>query len=414
MQDVREVIERLEAAPAEHGDWDAVMRDARVTRRRSLLRPVTAAAAVATALFALALFQPWESEKPSFLERALAAVDDGSVLHVKLRGEWGGTNVDLESSERTPIYGENETWFDPRRNLVHSITTLGGVVLADQLYEPGRPPEHLTALARDYREALRAGTARVTEEGVVDGERVSWITIESQRLPDVADGKDHEWTQQVAVSHETAEPVATRETRDGHEGPFTRQRLLSLEMLSDGEGDFTDPGPDSLSSAAFVFQPFGESLTVDQAADVLGRRPLWAGQQVGEFELGGIGLTESWAYGKPKGWKAGQTVRVTDRANLIDHARGVVLFYGEFADNPATYREDVSPRWERPHVAITQSNRRLRNPAGGRYVPPEGSVFLRAGGRFGFLQEDGVFVTIEAETEELILEAARALEPIPR
>jgi hypothetical protein len=52
-------------------------------------------------------------------------------------------------------------------------------------------------------------------------------------------------------------------------------------------------------------------------------------------------------------------------------------------------------------------------PRSGRYVPPDGSIFLQASGRVGFLKTDGVYVTIEAPTEDLILETARALEPMP-
>jgi hypothetical protein len=414
MQDVKQLLERLEPAPVDRGDWDAVVRDAAVRRRRVPVRPLAGVAVAAAALFALALFQPWQSDNPTLLERALAAVDDGPVLHVVLRGEWGGTRVDLATGERTPVYGENESWYDPQRNLVHTILTLGGVVESEQVYEPLRKPEPLAALAKDYREALRSGSARVAEGGVLDGKPVTWITFHSEQLPDSADGKTHEWAQQVAVSNDTAEPVATRETRDGKPGPYTLQRVLSLEMLAAGQGDFSEPTDDSLTSGPFIYQPFGEELTVEQATDVLGRRPLWSGPRIGELELRVLGLTESKAFDGSKVEKIGpRTFRIMGRGRLIEHVRGVVVFYGEVGDDPATYRKDVGPREDRSHVTITESSRPLRHPGGGRYIPPEGSIFLPAGGRFGFLETAGLFVTIEASSEELILEAARALEPMP-
>lgn len=49
---------------------------------------------------------------------------------------------------------------------------------------------------------------------------------------------------------------------------------------------------------------------------------------------------------------------------------------------------------------------------GGGYVPPEGSMLL-VGKRAGFLAIDGVYVGIAASSEELVLSAARALEPMP-
>jgi Sigma-70 region 2 len=159
--------------------------------------------------------------------RALAAADDGPVLHVVLRGEWGGTLVDLETGRQTPVHGENEIWYDPDRPLVRTISRLGESVQHERVYDPGEPPAELVALGREYRKALQSGSARVAGEGTIDGERVTWITIRSKMLPDSADGKFHEWVQQVAVSHETFRPIATRDTRDGRPGPGTLQRVLS-------------------------------------------------------------------------------------------------------------------------------------------------------------------------------------------
>jgi hypothetical protein len=416
MQDVKELIERIEPAPSERGDWGAVVRDAQERPRLHLARPLATIAAAAAALFALALFQPWQSSDPTLLERALAAVGEGPVLHVVLRGEWGGTNVALDTGERTPVYGETETWYDPDRRLVHMVSRLGDVVQNDEVFEPQHPPKQLQALARDYREALRSGSARVTGEDVIAGERVSWVTIHSEQLPDVADGQLHEWAQQVAVSQDTAEPVATRETRDGKEGPITRQRVLSLEMLPAGSGDFTEGkgSLDSLGGAAFMYQPFGETLTVEAAAKVLGRRPLWVGQRLGDLELAGIGLTESRAFRGPKERKQGHAIRVIRPENEIESARGIVLFYGVLGDIPETFKTETDrPRRDLPHAAITEYGKPPLNLVGGSYVPPEGSLFLRAGGRGGLLEVEDLFVLIEAESEELILAAARALEPMP-
>jgi hypothetical protein len=51
---------------------------------------------------------------------------------------------------------------------------------------------------------------------------------------------------------------------------------------------------------------------------------------------------------------------------------------------------------------------------GTKYVPPDGTLFLTVGGRTGYLEVDGLTVSIEATSEELVLSAARALEPMPR
>ena len=77
----------LEAAvPAfddEHGDWDDVLarasRSKRPRRRRQLAVPALAGAAVACALL---LAEPFADDDVGVLDRALAAVGDGPVLHL--------------------------------------------------------------------------------------------------------------------------------------------------------------------------------------------------------------------------------------------------------------------------------------------------------------------------------------------
>ena len=48
----------------------------------------------------------------------------------------------------------------------------------------------------------------------------------------------------------------------------------------------------------------------------------------------------------------------------------------------------------------------------GSYVPPQGSVFIAAGGRTGFLQKDGIQIGIDAGSENTVIAASRALVPM--
>jgi hypothetical protein len=446
MREVKDVLDRMQPTPDASGDWDTVLRDARLRRSQALVRPLAGVAAAVAALFALALFQPWEGDSPTFLERALAAVDDGPVLHVVLRGEWGGTLVDLETGERAPVHGESEIWYDAERRLVHHSSLLGGVVQYEEVYEHRKPPDDLVALAREYRQALESGSARVAGDDVIDGERVTWITLRRSMDVDVADDQLHEWTQQVAVSRETFKPVALRETRDGKPGPGTFQRVLRLEMLPSGQGDFTAREGESLEGR--VFKEGREAIPLAQARETLGRTPLWLGRAH-------EGLSLAQAYRKTMATAGQREIRVTGplarKAEKCSELRGeaggrcfraldypkslavrpdgvftrgptvwdaeqtsLQFFYGSVGDEPSTYRQDVVPRYDEPYVAITQTTQRSPFQRGaGRYVPPEGSVFLAAGGRTGFLRVGDLTVTVEASTEELILSAARALEPMP-
>jgi hypothetical protein len=95
---------------------------------------------------------------------------------------------------------------------------------------------------------------------------------------------------------------------------------------------------------------------------------------------------------------------------------GLALFYGRVGDNPGTFKkEDDSPQMAEPHVLVTQTAdaellslqaRRMQ------YQPPRGSV-VALPGNSGYLVREGLYVTIRAQSEKLMLDAARALRPMP-
>jgi hypothetical protein len=426
------------------GDWERVA--AAAGRRRRRRAGVSIALAVA-GVVALALAWPFHAQHGGFFDRALAAVGEGPVLHVVLRGDWGGTLVDLRTGERSPVYGDDEYWYDTETGRLHSIERLGTAVLDEELVRPQKPPVELEALGRDYRHALAAGTARVDGEGTIDGDPVAWITIHRELLPDVADGKEHEFAQQVAVSRRTFEPLALRATRDGKQGPGTFQYVRGLRFLPEGGGDFTAGTGHSLNGAVGRFGGH-EDISLDQARATLGRPPLWLGREYEGLPLADI-YREKTSIGRRQevritgraaaaakrcarlhGRAGGDCIRALGRAPIevrpdgvfttkkqiswTDEQTDVVLFYGSLGDDPTTFRKDSVPLLGQPHVTVHESTRAawFRRIVGG-YVPPAGTVFL-AGDGTGYLHVDGIHVSIEAGGERATLAAARALEPTPR
>lgn len=431
------------------GEWERVAADARqATRARTSTATrfrlgVLAAAIVAAA--ALVLSWPFAGHHGTVLDRALAAVGDGPVLHAVLRGEWGGTLVDLSTGARTPIYGDDEVWFDTETGQTHQIERLGGVVQDEELYKPNKPDAELTALGREYRQALESGSARVAGGDTLDGDAVVWVTIHSELLPDVADGKDHEWAQQVAVSERTYKAVALRETRDGNPSPGTLQRVLDLKMIARSAADFTTSRP---SRDGTAFKQGREPIPREQAATLLGRTPLWLGASYDGLPLAQV-YRETTSVGHQQrirltGAKAAAAIKCSQQRGPAgghcfrelgvspaevrpdgvftvrrpiqwsDEQSSVVLFYGSLGDDPSTYLEQSVPLYDKPYVTLTESTHASPFRRGaGSYVPPEGSVFLAAGGTSGYLQRDGIQLGIEASSESAVLAAARGLTPMP-
>jgi hypothetical protein len=457
MKDVQETLDRLVPESVQISDWEAVLREAR-PRRRSLVLQL-AAATVLAGVAALFVAAPWNGgERVGILDRALAAAGDGPVLHVVFRGGWGGTLVDLKTGERKPIYGEREVWFDPSRDLVHQISRFGGAVEGEELYERNKRDRELTALWRDYRPALEAGTARVIGEDVVGGVPVYWIIVRALMLPDVADHRNHELAQQVAVSRETFKPVAMRYTRDRHALANGTEHILRFETISLEDADFTSPPERSLNGVAMTGGR--EPIDIARASEVLGRRPYWLGPEYAGLPLGQAQKVFS-ATGRRvetlvTGPRAGEIRRCLESRLRLRRARarqpgtpstrvncpphmgsveirngkvyerrgpvhfgpeqtGLALFYGKIGDEPSTFKkEDSSPLYSEPNVVLTEKTKRGLRLLGSwapAFDPPEGSVLLMPGSS-GYLVRDGVHISIRATSDELALGAARALRPM--
>jgi hypothetical protein len=450
MTDVHEALDRLVPEPARSSAWEEVLRDAG-PRRRSLSLQLALATGI-MGLVALFVVAPWQgSERVGILDRALAAVGDGAVLHVVFRGEWGGTLVDLKTDERKPVYGESEVWFDPRRDLVHKVSRLGGIVEHELLYERNKGDRELTTLWQDYRQSLERGTARVVGEDVVDGVPVYWIIVRRLMLPDVADDKKHELAQQVAVSRETFKPIAMKYTRDRRAPPGGIAHILRFETVTIDEADFTKPEEPSLEGMAF--RERREPIELEQAPDVLGRKPYWLGHRHARLPLAQVSRLEVAAGRRAERVLRGEEAVKAKRCLGLLRARaraggpvrrpqvcrslrysierrgrdvitrgpvqwtttnkGVILFYGALGDDPTVYRTQSVPQFDKPYVSITQTIEPgligTRTPM--RYVPPEGSIVVTEK-RFGYLVVDGMYISIQAPDEQALLAAARALTPL--
>ncbi|MCZ7588693.1 MAG: hypothetical protein M5U27_07520 [Gaiella sp.] len=369
-------------------------RRARVSRVRPrsvqvrVLSLAVAAAAVAAAVLL------WSgTDQTSILDRARAALAGGPVLHLVLQDEAAGELVDLASGTTTTIHAEREIWYEPQRGL-RERSTFGGAVQSDVVRTPDRLATHEDAFLRGfltrYRSALQSGTATAVGEGTLEGTPVTWLQIDAQSLPDVADQRDHLWAQEVAVARDSGIPVYLRETRDGEPGPDTGAAVLSFETLPTGAVDLA-PRPEPTPTAVRIGAE--GTITAREANALLGGHAVSLGD---EFAGLSLALIQQMSYASGYDQATG----------LWQHeTRGARFFYGSTRDG--------IPDFSAPYLSLSETTELFPGVVFGPrgYVPPPGTVLLQTERR-GILRLRGIYVTIEASAKETVITAARALREV--
>jgi hypothetical protein len=368
-----------------NGDWHGVVAAARSHEavRRNWALP---ALATLVAAAALVLFWPGGGEGDRVLERALAAIDGGPVVHLVLRSR-SQEFYDLEARRLIRVPVENEIWFDPQRGL-HDVERVDGRVVNDVLTPPGRPEvdRQFVGLATAYRQALRDKDATVGKRSSLDGRDVYWITFRV-RYPDVGIptyDSDH----RVAVDAETFEPRAWQAEGFGRQAQGREGRILRWETLPGGRGDFTAATTDDNAAGS---QPwFGitrvGNRSPDEARAVLGMPALWLG---GEIE------------GRPLAFIRELRFESGLNSPPTESLPGLELCYGAGEPCEITLTEAT-----KPHSMAGRGH-------SWEIVPPPGTLALSADGRTGWLVRDGVYVTLAARNRDELIAAAERLTVIP-
>lgn len=401
VDEVREALDReFSFDPGRSGDWEDVLGRAQAPppdrrRRRSYL--IALAGAVA-AVAAGVLLWPGGDGSASILERARAVVSAGPVIHMVLEAEDGRmTEVDLKTGKRRRLEGRHEQWFDPERGF-HDLYTVDGRAQRDVLHTVGSTPEierQFIEFTSAYRKALESGRASVAGKGTEDGRKVYWIRFHV-RYPSFGI-PNYDAEHEVAVDAETFEPRIWRATQKndalGIPETTTETEIEFWETLPAGAGDFTA----AIDGSALPDDWRGVSRlgprTPEQARSVLAPPSLWLGDEFRGLPLAGIYELRA---------ESGESPVVSDKQPALE------VCYGTRLNNTSCTG---------PAVALLQTSTPIAWLGWETVVmPAKGTMIVREiqpGFVQGFVRKDGVYLSITASDERLLLAAAQALKPIP-
>jgi hypothetical protein len=401
-----EVVEFLRDEPRLLAIADAVaVTQAVPGRGRRWPRLVVLAATLVLALVVVQL-APWRGAGAGVVERALAAIGRGPVLHavIEARDPYGSL-VDLATGKRAPTTIQIEYWFDGERGLLRSVVRRNGVS-GDEIFQTARggrsstgpivtlpgtrpsPNPALAAFVSGYRRALAAGAARTVGEATVDGRRVTWLELR-------AGGG----TERVAIDAETSEPVRIRAVGpDGSASPYV-WRVRAIETRARRAGDFTPPAPAAAPPFRGDVQE-SRAVSSDQARIGLAWPAVWLGESFQGLRLESIALQQL-TRGYPPASRRPPT-----------RGHGLELRYG---DGRRYLQIEQAPAPE-PAYAFAAA----RSTFSGNPIPGDGEMELvelpradlRGTGCVGQLRRESVYLTIWASSRPLCLEAARRLRPI--
>jgi len=295
------------------------LRSARIMRGRAAA-PVLAAA-VTAAVVALLLVSPWEGS-PSLTERARAAIGNGPVLHVVTEqpGSLLGPLVDIETGKIVPQTRQTEVWYDEGRALKKTVDRLDGVLLDGVLETPqggftmGGPlitcawiaahpieatklrvscnenmengttprqiPEapptldaRLAGFVDHYRSALDSGRAEEIGRDTIDGRRMIWLRFTWTSSGAQGNASPQANGQEVAVDASTYRPARLRNADGSWSADVTVAETLPYDA------SFFRPPEQAPPSPASGRTKEKAPIELSQAAAVLGRTPLWLGEE---------------------------------------------------------------------------------------------------------------------------------------
>ena len=183
--DVYRFVRRRSSSWADAGDVTAeVFADAAKALDRFEPGTTPVLAWPVAAAVALLLVAPWQGRGPSVVDRALAVVGSGPVIHAVLEQPSPAVTVNLATGEEQALVSRVELWYSEQPRELRRRVTVAGELASDFLSTHGfmsLPDPALTEFATGYRAALAEGRAHVVGDVEVDGRRAKRIEFARSR-----------------------------------------------------------------------------------------------------------------------------------------------------------------------------------------------------------------------------------------
>lgn len=378
-----EVLEALRDEPQLLAIADAVQETQRVpspSRRRVLTRSAALVAVGVAALVAVLLW-PSGGERNPILDRALAAIGEGPVLHLVVRVPVGQELVDLDTGRTTVPKVDVESWSDRSLERFHFLIREDGRVIGEMLLPQDQTKDvqvdandaAYAALWSGFREALRSGKAKIVGEGSVDGRPVYWLSFGPRR-------------DEVAVDRETYKPLVFRSISMSGRNTDSRVLLMRMEPFTPSAFERRSSAPSPLEGESSSSS--GESGPVSPGTKA---QPwLRAGPTIASLDFVDVSPTQTTTNGKT--------------------SNGFQLLYGSESGfggkDSLTIDEAKRPEDPAAWKGIPEGSMRISTGEGSDQDNSAYTVWT------GMLVRNGIYVTITTGvSREAVLEAARALRP---
>lgn len=387
--------------------------DYRQRHRRRRIARLGAFAVVVSAAVSLALVQPWSGGGGGLVGQALAAIPgNGRVVHALLSSRIPGVEiVDLRTGRVQPEQVTYEFWFDPDRDLLHTLIRRDDVVISDIVATPEKTVSAagtvlggtsdsldptLLAFASGYRQALASGAARPIGR-----------TLAGNRVPPTVDVTTPFGREQVTLDRTTLRPRVIRPLLpNGKPSPQTA-RVIALSTLSPSAANFVTHAHHTTPSLSGGAVEASTPIAIAQAHRALPRTPLWVGEQLAGLPLHLL-VRQRLSRMYPTG------------ANAKTSGSGIDLIYGALRNGRPDWRASFLEIQQAP--APEPAYGFLSGPLRVEPLPPRGLLRLERevpSGTSGHalwrgeLRRAGLYLALTGSSRDLVVIAARVLRPIP-